>query len=306
MGAKSSKPVAQAKFATRKFPTRPAGQSPAAAAAAAAVRPPPRGATPSAQSQQAGAAFPAARPSGQQASFTKDDAIRKDGSDPDFDPDPNHHTDAAFSQRLRQMGVATPNPTLSNSSIVNAQGSFAQQQNSTRTATTTFGQNPSLLSKQQPSPPTSSAEKPTSPSSSALGRAGDRSRPFPATTSTPRGGSSGSGRGGEPNSTAATTLNALEVRKQLAERARHEFERGGNVGREFLDVNTLRQIIALVERRQRGSGTSTTTSKAAAGAAADMSAAEAAQIEKRLKLKAGVVGKLVGGKAKGVFGTVNV
>ncbi|OTB19387.1 hypothetical protein K445DRAFT_381710 [Daldinia sp. EC12] len=32
------------------------------------------------------------------------------------DPDPNPFTNAAFSQRLKQMGVATPNPTLSNSS----------------------------------------------------------------------------------------------------------------------------------------------------------------------------------------------
>ncbi|KAK8103949.1 uncharacterized protein PG998_010982 [Apiospora kogelbergensis] len=30
--------------------------------------------------------------------------------------DPNPITDAAFSQRLRQMGIATPNPTMSNSS----------------------------------------------------------------------------------------------------------------------------------------------------------------------------------------------
>lgn len=199
------------------------------------------------------------------------------------------------------MGVATPNPTLSNSSIVNAQGSFAQQNNNnSRTNTaTTFGQNPSLLSsKHQPSPPTSSADKPTSSgSSSALGRAGDRSRPFPA---------AGSGSDSGPSSTATTTLNALQVRRELAERAQHEFERGGNVDREFLDVNTLRQIIALVEQR-RGTGTGTrTTSKAAAGAGADMSAAEAAQIEKRFNLKQGVVGKLVGGKAKGVFGTVNV
>lgn len=39
-------------------------------------------------------------------------AIKRDS----IDPDPNPLTNAAFSQRLKQMGVATPNPTLSNSS----------------------------------------------------------------------------------------------------------------------------------------------------------------------------------------------
>ena len=41
-------------------------------------------------------------------------AIHADGRDPDLDPNPLE--DPAFSARLRQMGVATPNPTLSNSS----------------------------------------------------------------------------------------------------------------------------------------------------------------------------------------------
>lgn len=43
--------------------------------------------------------------------------IQADGRDPDLDPNPLR--DAAFSSRLRQMGVATPNPTLSNSSTAN-------------------------------------------------------------------------------------------------------------------------------------------------------------------------------------------
>jgi hypothetical protein len=51
-------------------------------------------------------------------------AITTDGGDPD------HMTSPDFSQRLRQMGIATPNPTLSNSSIATpaapAQGVSAQ------------------------------------------------------------------------------------------------------------------------------------------------------------------------------------
>ncbi|KAI0178816.1 hypothetical protein GGR52DRAFT_274829 [Hypoxylon sp. FL1284] len=91
MGAKASKP---AQTATRRFPTR----APGSAA-------PPHQARPARPSAQRSSEPP-------RASFAKDDAIRADGAD----PDPNPLTDAAFSRRLQQMGVATPNPTLSNSS----------------------------------------------------------------------------------------------------------------------------------------------------------------------------------------------
>ncbi|KAI1740306.1 hypothetical protein F4680DRAFT_115642 [Xylaria scruposa] len=82
MGAKASKP---AQAASRKFPTRPPGS---------AV--PPR----------------AARRA--EPKSIKDEAIRADGRDPDLDLDAS--TNAAYSERLRKMGVATPFPTLSNSS----------------------------------------------------------------------------------------------------------------------------------------------------------------------------------------------
>ncbi|KAK6949426.1 hypothetical protein Daesc_009503 [Daldinia eschscholtzii] len=93
MGAKASKP---AESAIRKFPARAPGSA----------------APPHARPQPA-----AQRARDPRASFTKDDAlplpaIKADG----VDPDPNPFTNAAFSQRLKQMGVATPNPTLSNSS----------------------------------------------------------------------------------------------------------------------------------------------------------------------------------------------
>ncbi|KAH7027712.1 uncharacterized protein B0I36DRAFT_327716 [Microdochium trichocladiopsis] len=214
------------------------------------------------------------------------------------DIDPNHHTNAAFSQRLRQMGVATPNPTLSNSSTVNSHGGFSRNNNNNSSNNASrFVQDPSLSretpatttkqqQQQQPSPTTVSTNK---TSTSSLGSPRDSSRPLPtgrATTTSTQQQQGGRGGGGNSNS---TTLNALQVRKELAERAQHEFERGGNVDREFLDVNTLRQILVLAERGGGGGGD-----------------VDAAQIEKRLNLKKGVVARLVGGKAKGVFGPLEV
>ncbi|KAI1425122.1 hypothetical protein F5Y12DRAFT_393441 [Xylaria sp. FL1777] len=111
MGAKASKPV---QTASRKFPTRTPGS---------AV--PPRG------------------PGGVQArqtepSTVKDDAIRSDGRDPDFDL--NANTNPAYSERLRKMGVATPFPTLSNSSTA---GAFSSPSPSTHTQTSSSPSTPS-------------------------------------------------------------------------------------------------------------------------------------------------------------------
>ncbi|KAI0149904.1 hypothetical protein F4776DRAFT_659798 [Hypoxylon sp. NC0597] len=99
MGAKASKP---AQAATRKFPTRAPGS-----AAPPHARPAPA----------------AQRSSEPRASFAKDDTIRADGAD----PDPNPMTNPAFSQRLKQMGVATPNPTMSNSSTASPYPVFPDQ-----------------------------------------------------------------------------------------------------------------------------------------------------------------------------------
>ncbi|KAK6065157.1 hypothetical protein SCUP515_11379 [Seiridium cupressi] len=89
MGSKASK---TAQSATRKFPARAPG----------AVPPSARPAAPRAPSQTPGGSS--------EASLTKNQEILADGTDPDS------MTNHAFSQRLKQMGVATPNPTLSNSS----------------------------------------------------------------------------------------------------------------------------------------------------------------------------------------------
>ncbi|KAF3021498.1 hypothetical protein E8E14_011223 [Neopestalotiopsis sp. 37M] len=110
MGSSASK---TAQSTARKFPTRAPGAAVPPSARPAAPRrapaPPP--------TQTTSARVP-------KASTTKDEAITTDGGDPD------HMTSPDFSQRLRQMGIATPNPTLSNSSIATpaapAQGVSAQ------------------------------------------------------------------------------------------------------------------------------------------------------------------------------------
>ncbi|KAI0171596.1 hypothetical protein BJ166DRAFT_623066 [Pestalotiopsis sp. NC0098] len=90
MGSGASK---TAHSTARKFPSRAPGAAVPPSSRPVAPRAPP----------------PASR-SVPKASATKDEAITTDGGDPD------HMTSPDFSQRLRQMGVATPNPTLSNSS----------------------------------------------------------------------------------------------------------------------------------------------------------------------------------------------
>ncbi|KAK3393671.1 hypothetical protein B0H63DRAFT_23590 [Podospora didyma] len=91
MGASSSK---AAQKAARKFPTR----GPRAA--------------PSATTRSARPSHPET-PSQPQASYTKDDAIRADSINPDRPESMNQ----AFANRLKQMGIAKPNPTYSPSSI---------------------------------------------------------------------------------------------------------------------------------------------------------------------------------------------
>ncbi|KAH9892956.1 hypothetical protein F4778DRAFT_749007 [Xylariomycetidae sp. FL2044] len=200
MGAKASKP---AQSATRKFPTRTPGSSsnsaiPPRTSAAAAARPPPASASASSR---------AASEKQSQASFAKDDAIKADGMDPDSSS--SLHENPAFARRLQQIGVVTPNPTLSNSST-----------------------------------------------------AGSGNVNVPG----PRPGSARPHRQQQQN----TTLGALEARRRLEERARAELEDPGASGaREFLDVGTIRQALAL---RARG--------------------APSREIERRLRLKEGAVERL--------------
>ncbi|KAK5631575.1 hypothetical protein RRF57_007289 [Xylaria bambusicola] len=170
MGAKASKP---ARTASRKFPTRAPGN---------AVPPRPTGVPHAKQAEPR---------------TVKDEAIRSDGRDPDLDLDAS--ANPAYSERLRQMGVATPFPTLSNSSTV---GPFSSPSPSTYTQTSSSLSPPS----QTPS----------------------RSSPPNTTTTTPF----------YPPPSQNRTLNALEARRELQARADEEFQDPSR-GREFLDVGTL-------------------------------------------------------------------
>ncbi|KAI8626768.1 hypothetical protein F5Y19DRAFT_216133 [Xylariaceae sp. FL1651] len=201
MGGKVSKP---AQTAARRFPTRAPGSS--AVPPSTAHQPAPR---------SGGGALHARRPEPRAA---KDDAIHADGRDPDFDLDAG--TNAAFSERLRKMGVATPHPTLSRSSTA---GPFASPPSSSSTAappSSTTVQTSSSLS-----PPSSSPSQ--SPSSSTNTNA--------TTTAY------------YPPPSQNRTLNALEARRDLQARAQAEFE-DPSAGREFLDAAMLRQVLLLRAR----------------------------------------------------------
>ncbi|KAI0434979.1 hypothetical protein F5Y09DRAFT_294388 [Xylaria sp. FL1042] len=204
MGAKASKPT---QTASRRFPTRAPG---------GAV--PPRGPG-GVNARQTG------------PRITKDETIRSDGRDPDLDLDAN--TNPAYSERLRKMGVATPFPTLSNSSTA---GPFSS-------------------SSPSPSPSTYTQ---TSSSLSTPSRAPSRSPPPNTTTTTSL----------YPPTSQNRTLNALEARRHLQERAEAEFQ-DPSCGREFLDAGTLRKALILQNL----------------GVAAS-------DIETKLRLKSGVVARL--------------
>ncbi|KAK3984380.1 hypothetical protein QBC44DRAFT_375243 [Cladorrhinum sp. PSN332] len=102
MGAGGSK---TAQSAVRKFPSRAPGSAPPPIAKSDKVlRRTPPAAAPSPKAQRA-----APRPS-----FTKNEAIKQDSINPDRPPE---FLSADFADRLKQMGIAEPNPTYSPSSI---------------------------------------------------------------------------------------------------------------------------------------------------------------------------------------------
>ncbi|KAK3310270.1 uncharacterized protein B0T15DRAFT_31584 [Chaetomium strumarium] len=101
MGASGSK---AAQNTVRKFPSRAPGSSPAATTKPATRTTPRPAPAPSAD------AHLRSRP---QASYAKDDEIRADSMDPDR-PD---FIGPEYADRLRQMGIAQPNPIFSPSSI---------------------------------------------------------------------------------------------------------------------------------------------------------------------------------------------
>lgn len=152
--------------------------------------------------------------------FVRTLAIRADSIDPGAKGMADPDFSAAFSERLKQMGVAQPHPTFSPSSTAGS-----------------------------PSP--------------------DAAHHFPPPP------------GNYPSAADNATLTVLQARRQLQERAELEFEgmgRPGDKGKEFLDVGTIRDVLAL---RQRGEA--------------------AGDIEARLGLRRGVVDRL---GARGVVTSV--
>lgn len=187
-------------------------------------------------------------------------AIRIDGSDPDLDL--NAMANPAYAERLRKMGVATPYPTLSNSSTA---GPFSNPSPSTpsHTSHTPIDFNPDPIpdsSSAKPAPSTytevsHSLNQPPSPSSTSHLNSGPSSR-VDAKTRT------------QPPPSQNRTLTALEARARFQSLAEAEFE-DPSKGREFLDAGTLRRALLL---RKRG--------------------VDDRDIEERLKLKKGVVARM--------------
>ncbi|TGJ88480.1 hypothetical protein E0Z10_g312 [Xylaria hypoxylon] len=164
-----------------------------------------------------GSAVPPRGPGGLNARGTepkaaKDEAIRSDGRDPDFDL--NASTNPGYSERLRKMGVVTPFPTLSNSSTA---GPVAYPSQSSSASPSTYTQTSSSISSPSPASP----RYPTSNTTNTT--------PF------------------YPPPSRNRTLNALEARRDLQARAEAEFEDASR-GREFLDAGTLRRALLLKNR----------------------------------------------------------
>ncbi|KAI0198378.1 hypothetical protein F4808DRAFT_462846 [Astrocystis sublimbata] len=198
MGAKASKP---AQAASRKFPTRAPGS---------AVPPPPP------PTSGPGYAARAGRQAG--AKSAKDDAIRRDGQDPDLDPshDLNASTNAPYAERLRKMGVATPFPTLSKSSTA---GPYTGPSPSS-----TYTEISSSLS--SPKTGTTTTTTTTSTSTSSTNPTSNPQTAF------------------HPAAPRNRTLSALEARRDLQARAEAEFADPSR-GREFLDAGLLRKVLLL-------------------------------------------------------------
>ncbi|KAK3942780.1 hypothetical protein QBC46DRAFT_283427 [Diplogelasinospora grovesii] len=111
-GSKAAQSASKAAGAARKFPSRAPGTS--------AAPPPPRAAPTTSRPPPEPKGYP-------QASFTKDEAIRADGIDPQGPEDMN----PAFSDRLKQLGVVQPNPTYSPSSTAGSALDASQFQSPT-------------------------------------------------------------------------------------------------------------------------------------------------------------------------------
>ncbi|KAE9367185.1 hypothetical protein N431DRAFT_487576 [Stipitochalara longipes BDJ] len=168
------------------------------------------------------------------------------------DPPLTAPADPSLLARLQTLGPVTPNPTFSNSSTYN----FASQ--------------PPLRNPDNPKPQQSSS--PQSQQSShdpSLSGQFVPSASNPQQSIFPQGNGRGEG-GGMGRINPAVSL--LTARYRLAEEAEREFAnigKAGGEGRQFLDVVTIRKLL---EMREAG--------------------VEGGEIERRLELRKGVVGRL--------------
>ncbi|KAI3399784.1 hypothetical protein diail_5580 [Diaporthe ilicicola] len=104
MGSGASKSAAQSTI--RKFPNRAPGSA----------VPPPSAGSSAPRAAAASRPSPSRKAQAPQASFSKDQAILEDGSDPHMSPSPDHGLQPGLAERLRQIGVVQPSPTYSPSS----------------------------------------------------------------------------------------------------------------------------------------------------------------------------------------------
>ncbi|KAH7412459.1 hypothetical protein BKA64DRAFT_329252 [Cadophora sp. MPI-SDFR-AT-0126] len=177
---------------------------------------------------------------------------RQDEAANTIDPDSDLNPDPALNARLKTLGPVQPNPTHSPSSTFHS-----------HSQTTSSFADPTLSATQfQPS------------ASNPLQTIFPSSSPPPGTSNTSSSAGSSSNTRERERLGSNPAVSLLTARYRLAGEAENEFARTGKStaaeGRQFLDVLTLRQILVL--RDEKG--------------------VEAGEIERRLGLKRGVVGRL--------------
>ncbi|PMD17141.1 hypothetical protein NA56DRAFT_280694 [Hyaloscypha hepaticicola] len=165
-----------------------------------------------------------------------------------------------LSARLQELGPVQPNPTFSNSSTFN------------------FQTRPPL---QNPANPTPSRSQTSSPQSQQSSSDPSLSGQFIPSASNPQQSifpsKSHPEAGGRPN----PAVSLLTARYRLAEEAEREFANLGKAsagGRQFLDVITIRKVLEMRDEKGLQEG----------------------EIERRLELRKGVVGRLGRGGVVGV------
>ena len=165
-----------------------------------------------------------------------------------------------LSARLQELGPVQPNPTFSNSSTFN------------------FQTRPPL---HNPANPTSSRSQTSSPQSQQSSSDPSLSGQFIPSASNPQQSIFPSHSHPQPGERPNPAVSLLTARYRLAEEAEREFANIGKAsagGRQFLDVITIRKVLEMRDEKGLQEG----------------------EIESRLELRKGVVGRLGRGGVVGV------